>query len=42
MLRLSPEETIARARADLRSGAPIVITTDEKADAAIVVAAEAV
>jgi GTP cyclohydrolase II len=40
MLRLSPEETIARARSDLRIGAPIIVLAGEVA--ALVVAAEAV
>lgn len=39
MLSLTPEELIARARADLRVGAPVVIAHGE--EAAIVVAAEA-
>ncbi|WP_340109843.1 GTP cyclohydrolase II [Pikeienuella sp. HZG-20] len=39
MLSLSPEETIARARGDLRIGAPVIVIDDESA--AIVVAPEA-
>ena len=39
MLRLSPEEIIARARGDLRIGAPVIIISG--ADAAVVLATEA-
>ncbi|MEO1613627.1 MAG: hypothetical protein AAFU55_14925 [Pseudomonadota bacterium] len=40
MLRLAPEEIIARARADLRIGAPVAIRTAE--GGAVVAAAEAI